>query len=135
MTVKQASWIQASSHPADTDRLVLEGLMAPAGAPVSGAAWGVGSGPTELQVPQDGTPNMSVNVAIGHAWVDGTENASQGTYHLYNDATLNVAISAAHATNARKDLIVARIKDAAYSGASNAGSIEVVTGTPAGSPT
>lgn len=108
--------------------------MNPAGAPVSGAAWGVGSGPTELQVTQNGTPNMSVNVAAGRAWIDGTESATQGTYTFYNDGTVNLAIAAASPTNPRKDLIIARIRDAQYSGASNTGAVEVVTGTAAASP-
>lgn len=131
MAELQASYIQASSHPADTDRLVLEGLMNPAGAPVSGAAYGVGQGSTELKVQAKGTPNMSVDVLAGHGWIDGTEGANQGTYHVYNDATKNLVISAAHATLARKDLVVAKVQDAAYSGAVNAWSLAVVTGTPA----
>lgn len=134
MAELQASYIQASSHPADTDRLVLEGLMNPAGAPVSGAAYGVGQGSTDLKVQAKGTPNMSVDVLAGHGWIDGTEGANQGTYHVYNDATKNLVISAAHATLARKDLVVAKVQDAAYSGAVNAWSLAVVTGTPAGSP-
>ena len=134
MAELQASYIQASSHPADTDRLVLEGLMNPAGAPVSGAAYGVGRGTNELKVQAFGTPNMSVDVLSGHAWIDGTEGANQGAYHVYNDATKNLVISAAHATLARKDLVVAKVQDAAYSGAVNAWSLAVVTGTPAGSP-
>lgn len=134
MAEKQASYIQASSHPADTDRLVLEGLMNPAGAPVSGAGYGVGSGAAELQVTQNGTPNMSVNVAAGHAWIDGTESATQGVYHGYNDATKNLVIAASDPTNPRKDLVVAKVQDAAYSGATNAWTLAVVTGTPAASP-
>lgn len=134
MAEKQASYIQASSHPADTDRLVLEGLMNPAGAPVSGAAYGVGQGSGELLVTQNGTPNMSVNVAAGHVWIDGTESATQGAYHGYNDATKNLVIAASDPTNPRKDLVIAKVQDAAYSGAVNAWTLAVVTGTPAASP-
>jgi hypothetical protein len=135
MAELQASWIAASSHPADTDRLVLEGLLNPPGAAASGAKYGVGSAATELAVTENGTPNMTVNVAAGHAWIDGTENANQGAYHGYNDASKSLTITAAHATLARKDLIVAKVQDAAYSGATNAWSLAVVTGTAAGSPT
>ena len=134
MAEKAVSWLQAASHPADTDRLVLEGLMNPAGAPVSGAGYGVGSGTTELKVQAKGTPDMSVDVLAGHVWIDGTENANQGAMHAYNDATKNLAIAAAHATNPRKDLVVAKVQDAQYSGATNAWSVAVVTGTPAASP-
>jgi hypothetical protein len=135
MAELQASWIQASSHPADTDRLVLEGLMGPAGAPVSGAGYGVGPGANELKAQAKATPDMSVDVLSGHAWIDGTESASQGTYHGYNDATRNLAVAASDATNPRKDLVVARVRDAQYSGATNAWALEVVTGTAAPSPT
>lgn len=134
MAILQASYISASSHPADTDRLVLEGLLNPPGAAVSGARHGVGTGASELQVTENATPNMSVNVALGHGWVDGTENANQGTYHIYNDATVNLVIAAADATNPRKDLVVLRVQDAQYSGATNAASLAVITGTPAASP-
>lgn len=134
MAELQASYIAASAHPADTDRLVLEGLLNPPALPVSGAGYGVGSGSTELKVQAKGTPNMSVDVLAGHGWIDGTEGANQGTYHVYNDATVNLVISAAHATLARKDLVVAKVQDASYSGATNAWSLAVVTGTAAASP-
>lgn len=134
MAEKQASYIQASAHPADTDRLVLEGLLNPSPAPVSGAAYGVGPATGDLLVTQNGTPNMTVNVAAGHVWIDGTESATQGAYHGYNDATKNLVIAASDPTNARKDLVVAKVQDAAYSGAVNAWTLAVVTGTPAASP-
>lgn len=124
MAVKQASWIQASSHPADTDRLILESLFRRQGVVKS----------TDLAVTQNGTPNMSVNVAAGAVAIDGTESTTQGFYHFVNDATLNVAIAAANATNPRIDLIVAKVQDAQYSGATNAASIVAVTGTAAASP-
>jgi len=79
--------------------------------------------------------NMSVDVAAGACWVAGDDDAdAQPTYRLRNDATVNVAISAADATNPRIDLVVARVYDSAFAGVSDAGTIEVVTGTPAGSP-
>lgn len=134
MAEKQASYIQASSHPADTDRLTLEGLLNPSPAPVSGAGYGVGPVTGDLLVTQNGTPNMSVNVAAGHVWIDGTESATQGAYHCYNDATKNLVIAASDPTNPRKDLVVAKVQDAAYSGAVNAWTLAVVTGTPAASP-
>lgn len=134
MAEKQASYIQASSHPADTDRLVLEALLNPSPAPVSGAAFGVGPTVGDLLVVQNGTPNMSVNVGSGHVWIDGTESATQGAYHGYNDATKNLVVAASDPTNPRKDLVVAKVQDAAYSGATNAWTLAVVTGTPAASP-
>lgn len=87
-----------------------------------------------LAVTQNGTPNMSVNVAAGKAIIAGTENALQGSYHVWNDATKNLVIAASDPTNPRIDLIVAKVEDASYSGVTNAWSLAVVTGTPAASP-
>jgi hypothetical protein len=87
-----------------------------------------------LAVTQNGTPNMSVNVASGTAYIPGTEGSKQGTYVVLNDATLNVTIATSDPTNARIDLIVYKVQDAFYSGAVNSSSIVAVTGTPAGSP-
>lgn len=91
--------------------------------------------PGDLAVSEkSGTPDMSVDVAAGRVYVKGTEATFQGTYFAENDAVFNVAISAADAVNARKDLIVVRIQDAVYSGSTDDITIEVVTGTPSGSP-
>jgi hypothetical protein len=99
---------------------------------VHGNRGGVVSG--GLAVTQNGTPNMSVNVADGMVLVPGTENSVQGTYVVENIGALNVLIAAADPTNPRRDLIIARVRDAIYSGASNTATIEAVTGTPAASP-
>lgn len=133
--------IQASSHPASAVRQSLQGIF---GAPVSSFAGGIGAvsggahgviGTTDLTVSANGTPNMTVNVAVGLCSIRGTENTLQGVYGpCLNDATLSVAISASDPTNPRKDLIVAKIRDAQFSGASNDFSIVVVTGTAAASP-
>ena len=89
---------------------------------------------TDFAVTQNGTPNMSVNVAAGGAFIRGTLNANQGAYHVWNDGTVNLSITAADATNGRRDLVIAQVRDAAYSGATNDARITVVTGTPAASP-
>lgn len=79
--------------------------------------------------------NMSVDVAAGAAWVAGDDDAdAQPTYRLRNDATVNVTIEAADATNPRIDLVVARVYDSQFAGVSDTGTIEVVKGTAAGSP-
>lgn len=87
-----------------------------------------------LAVTQNGTPNMSVNVASGFAFVPGTEGSKQGVYICENDATKNLAVSAADPTLSRIDIVVARAQDTAYSGATNAWALAVVTGTPSGAP-
>jgi hypothetical protein len=88
-----------------------------------------------MLVTANGTPNMSVNVAAGECVINGTQNAvTQGAYHGLNDATVNLTIAASNATNPRIDIVVAQVRDAAYSGGNNDFILAVVTGTPAGSP-
>jgi hypothetical protein len=132
-------FIQGNSHPAEETRLMLAGML---GSVTGSFAGGVASSDpahgvvraTDLAVTQNGTPNMTVNVAAGGCFIRGTQSANQGAYHLWNDGTLSVAISAADATNPRRDLIIAQARDANYSGASSDARIIVVTGTPAASP-
>jgi len=90
--------------------------------------------PTDLAVTANGTPNMSVNVAAGAAFVPGTEATFQGNYFFQNDAVVNLVVAASDPTNPRIDLVVARVRDADYSGATNDASVAVITGTPAASP-
>ena len=77
---------------------------------------------------------MSVDVAAGAAFILGTETTYQGTYYFQNDATVNMVIAASDPTNPRNDLVVAQVRDANYSGASNDARLFVVTGTPNASP-
>lgn len=115
---------QRTDHTAEGDRALLTSFVSNEGV----------SGSGDLKVTQNGTPGMSVYVAAGKAFVQGDDNGSQGLYHVWNDATVTLAISAADATNPRRDLIVARVRDAYYSGATNAFDLFVITGTPAASP-
>lgn len=121
-------WMQGlSTHTANMYRRWLDGLAnLKSGIFTSG----------DFTVTQNGTPNMSVNVATGMAFVRGTEDATnQGMYWVENEASQNVSIGAAHATLNRIDLVVIRIRDNAYStGPSNDATIFVVAGTPASSP-
>lgn len=78
--------------------------------------------------------NMSVDVASGLVAVRGSQSSTQGVYATYNDATLNVAISASDPSNPRYDIIGVRIRDTEYTAGSNDAAIVVVQGTPAASP-
>lgn len=94
----------------------------------------VGAG--DLAVSQRGAgANMSVDVAAGTAYVEGDTADEQPTYRVRNDATRNLTIDAADATNPRIDLVVAEVLDAAFTGASNLWRLRVVKGTPAAGPT
>lgn len=125
-TINPPSWLQnVATHTAQGERLTLGGLVGQSGLAASG----------QLAVVQRGAgANMSVDVGAGTCYVKGTSNTYQGTYQCTNDATVNLAIAAADVTNPRKDLIIARINDAAYAGALNSWTLEVVQGTPAVSP-
>ena len=113
---------------------------------VAGAANAIGarsgvrySGATsDLQVQAQTTPDMTVKVLPGVAIIQGSTNSGQGAYTWVLDATTNLTISAAHASLTRKDLIVARVRDADIAGNSanrDGPPPVVVTGTPgAGTP-
>lgn len=122
--------IQASSHGAALFRQAFSSLLGVAQPGTLAAALGGVLQSGDLLVAQNGTPNMSVNVAGGSAWIPQTQAANGGMYFALNDATVNLAISAANATNPRIDTIVATVNDAAYSGASNNWVLQVLTGTP-----
>lgn len=118
------SWLQQGSHPAENDRLTMQGIVSSTG--IIGAS--------SLAVTAQGTPNMTVNVATGWgAILSSTANA--GVYQFYNDATAILTISTANPSNPRIDRIVATVNDAFYSGTTNNVTFTVVAGTPAASPT
>lgn len=125
MTVQNPPiFLQAGSHPAEDVRRMFTGLM--------DGRQGVIKGLTVTE--KSGTANMSVDVAEGSAFIGGTEATYQGLYFVENRGVTNLVISASDPTNARYDLIVAKVQDAGYSGATNAWSLAVVTGIAAATP-
>lgn len=89
----------------------------------------------DLKVQAKATPNMSVDVLIGKAYVQGDQATTQGHYRIYNDATVNKSIAASDPTNPRKDRVIAQVKDSTdIGGALDEWELQVLTGTPAGSP-
>lgn len=118
------SWLQQGSHPAENDRLTMQGIVSSTGI----------LGGSSLAVTAQASPNMTVNVAAGWgAIVSSTANA--GVYQFYNDAVQILNITTADATNPRVDRIVATVSDAYYSGSTNDVAFQVIAGTPAASPT
>jgi hypothetical protein len=118
------SWLQNGSHPAENDRLTTQALWAQTGVRRTG----------DLAVSQSGTPAMSVSIAAGWAGIVGTTQSNMGVYTAYNDAAVTATITAADVTNPRIDRVCLTINDSAYTGSTNNVSVNVVTGTPAGSP-
>jgi hypothetical protein len=77
---------------------------------------------------------MGVTVDTGIAYVPGTEGSTQGAYACVNATATNLTVTAAHASLSRFDIVVFRVYDTAYSGALNQCALEVIAGTPSGSP-
>src|SRR5688500_10939193 len=92
----------------------------------------------DYAVSADAPASMRMSVAAGRALVNGDVVARQGAYLIENDAALFTDYAAAaHATLNRRDLVCLRVYDASPDGGSAAldvARIELVTGTPAGSP-
>jgi hypothetical protein len=127
MALSETSFLQnGGPYNADTLRYLFESTALQAG--VVGAS--------HFKVTQRGAgANMSVDVAAGSAWVKGLSTTGQGFYQQGNDATVNVAIGAAHATNPRLDQVILRIKDSDVGDASDTPEIAVIAGTATGGAT
>jgi hypothetical protein len=118
------SWLQNGSHPAENDRLTTQALWATTGIIKSDS----------LAVTQNTPAGLSVLVTSGWAAIVGTTQANMGTYVGYNDATVVLSITTADPTNPRIDRVCLTVNDAYYTGALNNAVLQVVAGTPAGSP-
>jgi len=115
-------------------RRLLERLMAYDVATSPGTGAGGVFRPADLAVAQNGTPNMTVIVAAGAAYVDGSQAGTQGGYFVYNDAQVSVTIPASDITNGRIDIIGVQVTDSEYAGATNTAAIVLIQGTAAPSP-
>lgn len=118
------SWLQNGSHPAENDRLTTQALWATTGIIKD----------TSLAVTQNSPAGMSVRVAAGWAAIVGTTQANMGTYVGYNDDTVVLGVTTADPTNPRIDRVCMTVNDAYYTGSLNNVVLQVVAGTPAGSP-
>ena len=118
------SWLQNGSHPAENDRLTTQALWATTGIIKSNS----------LEVTANSPVGMSVRVASGWAAIVGTTQANMGTYVAYNDAQVTLTITTADPTNPRIDLVCMTVNDSYYSGSTNNVTLQVIAGTPAGSP-
>lgn len=121
------SFTQGGCTTAQADRQINSSLVCS-----QGIAPGVGG---ELQVTERAAgANMSVDVASGNAFIEGTESGWQGMYHVSADATENLVVAASDPTDARIDIVVATVRDSAYSGANDDWILQVITGTPSPAP-
>jgi hypothetical protein len=118
------SWLQNGSHPAENDRLTTQALWATTGIINS----------TSLQTVANSPVGMSVIVKAGWVAIVGTTQPAMGTYVAYNDGDVGLTITTANATNPRIDLVCVTVNDSYYSGSEDNVVIQVIAGTPAGSP-
>lgn len=93
----------------------------------------------DLAVTPNGTPNNTSKVAAGYAVVTGDDSPSvQGSYFVFNDATVTKTHNVPGVGLSRIDILVARVRDSEY-GIVVAGNdewdIHIVEGTAAASPT
>ena len=118
-------FIQGGSHPAEDVRRMFAAITKDDEGVVSSS---------DMAVSEKGTPDMSIDVSAGRAWIKGTESTFQGTYFVESRSTENLAVAAADASNPRIDLVVAKVEDSVESGATDAWSLAVVTGAPGATP-
>jgi hypothetical protein len=89
---------------------------------------------SSLAVTANSPAGMSVRVASGWAAIVGTTTINMGVYTAYNDASVTLTVTTANPTNPRIDLVCMTVRDAYYAGADNDVILQVIAGTPAGSP-
>jgi hypothetical protein len=144
LTMPEGPWVQQGPatdvealkvrHSAASFRRMLDAAYQQVG----GVVYQLNNNAADLKVSASGVPDGFVHVAAGSATVRGTQApGAQGMYHLFNDATVDINVlgpNPAHATLDRIDLVVLRIQDSFYAGGVDTATVEMVTGTPAGSP-
>lgn len=123
MTLWTPHYLQTKTYSAQRLRMVHAGLVGVNGEGVVDAG--------DFAVGQRGAgANMSVDVAAGAAFVRGDDSSRQGFYHVVNDAIVNVAVAASHASLPRIDTAIVRVYDSTViGGGTDAATVEVLTGT------
>lgn len=124
--------LQSASHSAALFRQSASSVFVQGGVIAAG----------EFTVSAQSSPNMTVKVAPGRAKVTGTSATApsgftwttQGMYDVLNDASTNVTVTSADATNPRIDIVYVAVNDSFYTGSTNSAALLVAAGTPAVSP-
>jgi hypothetical protein len=123
MTELTPSYLEGACTSAQEDRLIADDLICTDGvAKVADGSLLVAAG----------AAGITVDVAEGGCFIRGTDPSAsqQGTYHCFNDDTVNRALAANASGNPRVDQIIARVYDSEYAGSTDAWAIEALTGTP-----
>ncbi|MGC5400216.1 hypothetical protein ACPXCP_31305 [Streptomyces sp. DT20] len=135
--INPPAWMQAGSYPARTDRLVLSALMSYPGFLVDEATplrirQGVRPSYTnqQLKVRAAPTPNMTVIISAGMAYIDNHDSGGSGMYVCVNDGDVTLNIEpAGGAGQYRRDCVVASVYDAETAGTVSEWRLEVIQGT------
>lgn len=93
-------WLQNVDYSARYDRQLFSMLFGGVERVISG-----------LVVSQHGAGDLSVDVSIGSAVINGDDQANQGMYPVLLDAVENVVMPAAPGSNSRIDVVYLRIND------------------------
>lgn len=130
MTVRVMA--QKSGVTAEDHRFALQADLVPAGALTArSGVFPNGTAPADLV----SVSALQAKVTPFQAFVDGTSNALQAGYRFTSDADVTLTFGVGNGTNPRIDLVVARIRDDPYDASGvQTGVVEIVAGTPAGSP-
>lgn len=135
-------WMQAGSYPARNDRLgAISSMLCYPGFAVDEATplrIRQGVKPSyqnyQLKIRAAATPNMTVIVSAGTAWVDNHDVGGYGAYCLVNDADKVLTIApAGGAGQYRRDAVVGSVYDQETGGATSEWKLEVIQGTYAAS--
>lgn len=102
------AWLAGGTYAPDNDRWVIAGLTQ-----MLGEEEGVVSNGLE---PGVASGTMVTAIKAGHAFIKGDNNAHQGTYHVYNDASVTIPHDPSSSSQRRIDLVVAEILDDAFIG-------------------
>ncbi|MFF8447868.1 hypothetical protein ACF06Q_09225 [Streptomyces leeuwenhoekii] len=129
-------WLQAGSYPARSDRLAITAGLAYPGFAVDEATplrIRQGVRPSyqnqQFRVRAAPTPNMSVIVSGGIAFIDQHDTGGVGTYVVVNDADVVLNVNPAGAAGQyRKDTVVVSVYDAEYAGSVSEARLEVIQG-------
>ncbi|MFD6294512.1 hypothetical protein ACFWFU_06875 [Streptomyces sp. NPDC060235] len=139
--INPPTWMQGGSYPARSDRLVIAALMSYPGFLVDESTplrIRQGVKPSyqnyQLKVRAAATPNMTVLVSAGFAFIDQHDTGGVGTYVCVNDGDVSLTVNpAGGAGQYRKDTVVASVYDAELSGSASEWRLEVIQGPYAAS--
>lgn len=133
MTVLLPAWLQSGAYTAEHDRFVGTALLNP-GTSLTGRGGVRRVVGDEFLVTASSPAALTVEVARGMAFVQGSYTSTQGVYTVVNDGIFSLSIGTAHSSLQRIDLIVLEVLDATYAGVSNVAQVRVLQGTPGASP-